>query len=990
MESRDKAVAGAPWSVAGLTRATARVVSQVDGRPAYGGTPSDDVVAAAIRDLRARGLSVMLYPFVMMDIPAGNALPDPLTGAAGQRAYPWRGELTCAAADDVAAVRAEIAACFGSVSPGAAEWSFRRHILHYARLCAEAGGVDAFLVGSEMRGLTHRRDEAGAFPAALALAQLAADAKAILGPATKISYAADWTEYGARVRNGGADVAFPLDFVWSHPSVDFIGIDVYFPLSDWRHDETHADAQIAGSVHDRAYLASRFGAGEAHDFHYADEAARAAQQRLPITDGARGKPWVFRQKDLVGWWSQPHHARVAGVEAATPTAWAPRSKPIWFVEAGCPSVDLGANAPNVFPDARAPGANLPPFSSGARDDLMQMRAIEALYMRFDARAPGHDASWNPRSPLYDGCMVDPDRIFLWAYDARPFPAFPMLSDTWTDAPAWDTGHWLNGRLESVGLDALVRAILQDALGDADIALPPLNGVADGYVIDRPVSARGALEPLSAWFGFDAVVSAGAIRFLDRRDGARVNVTQDDIAPLKDGSLIERIRADESELPRELSLAFSESEWDYRPASLLSRRLEGGARRVASADLPLVTHRGAAQAAADLWLRDLWTARETARLRLRPGFAALEVGDLVSLPLDGDNLYRILRISDVDAREILCRAVDLRVRDHRPASQPRRAMAAPALPGPARVEILDLALALEDPTPLQHLAAFAQPWPGALALWRAGGAGSFDYLRRIERPALIGLTLDVLPPGPVALFDRAARLRIETAGGALSSAGDLDVLAGRNRLAVRGHDGQWEVLGFAEAELVGQGVWRLARLLRGLGGQEHLAARATPAGATCVLLDDAVVPLASGVAALGLRSVYRLGPADRDHADPAFVEFSAEPGALSLRPYAPVRARARRTAAGVEISFLRRARRDADGWEPLDIPLAEASESYIVEILRDGAPLRRLETSTPLALYPAALETADFGAPQARLACRVAQLSSAVGAGFPLLVDLDVL
>ena len=320
VESRDKAVAGAPWSVAGLTRATARVISQVDGRPAYGGTPSDDVVAAAIRDLRARGLSVMLYPFVMMDIPAGNALPDPLTGAAGQRAYPWRGELTCAAADDVAAIRTEIAACFGSVSPGAAEWSFRRHILHYARLCAEAGGVDAFLVGSEMRGLTHRRDEAGAFPAALALAQLAADAKAILGPATKISYAADWTEYGARVRNGGADVAFPLDVVWSHPSVDFIGIDVYFPLSDWRHDETHADAQIAGSVHDRAYLASRFGAGEAHDFHYADEAARAAQQRLPITDGARGKPWVFRQKDLVGWWSQPHHARVAGVEAATPTA----------------------------------------------------------------------------------------------------------------------------------------------------------------------------------------------------------------------------------------------------------------------------------------------------------------------------------------------------------------------------------------------------------------------------------------------------------------------------------------------------------------------------------------------------------------------------------------------------------------------------------------------------------------------------------------------
>jgi hypothetical protein len=30
----------------------------------------------------------------------------------------------------------------------------RRMILHYAHLCAVAGGVDAFLIGTEMRGLT--------------------------------------------------------------------------------------------------------------------------------------------------------------------------------------------------------------------------------------------------------------------------------------------------------------------------------------------------------------------------------------------------------------------------------------------------------------------------------------------------------------------------------------------------------------------------------------------------------------------------------------------------------------------------------------------------------------------------------------------------------------------------------------------------------------------------------------------------------------------
>ena len=94
-DRRSKSTYPAAWSVAGLTRAGAQLVSTVDGRPAYGGTPSDDSVTHLIAELKARGLKVTLYPFVMMDIPAGNALPDPWTGAAAQPAYPWRGRITC-------------------------------------------------------------------------------------------------------------------------------------------------------------------------------------------------------------------------------------------------------------------------------------------------------------------------------------------------------------------------------------------------------------------------------------------------------------------------------------------------------------------------------------------------------------------------------------------------------------------------------------------------------------------------------------------------------------------------------------------------------------------------------------------------------------------------------------------------------------------------------------------------------------------------------
>lgn len=42
---------------------------------------------------------------------------------------------------------------------------YRRMILHYAYLCELAGGVDAFLIGSELRGITQvRSGDAGPFP----------------------------------------------------------------------------------------------------------------------------------------------------------------------------------------------------------------------------------------------------------------------------------------------------------------------------------------------------------------------------------------------------------------------------------------------------------------------------------------------------------------------------------------------------------------------------------------------------------------------------------------------------------------------------------------------------------------------------------------------------------------------------------------------------------------------------------------------------------
>ncbi|UOM36728.1 glycoside hydrolase TIM-barrel-like domain-containing protein [Acuticoccus sp. I52.16.1] len=557
------------WSVNGLARADAHIVSRdVQDRPVYGGTPADFAVVEAIREMKARGLRVTFYPFILMDVPPGNGLPNPYSDNAaeiGQPTFPWRGRITCSPAaghigsvDQTAAAGDQVASMFGTAAVGdfavsgdtvswtgsASDWGLRRMVLHYAHLCTVSGGVDAFLIGSEMRGLTTIRDAVSSFPAVDAYRQLAADVRSIVGSGTKVSYAADWSEYfGHQPVDGSGDVLFHLDPLWADANIDFVGIDNYVPLSDWRDGFEHADAGVAPAIYDRSYLQSNIAGGEGFDWYYAGAADRAAQIRTPITDGA-GKPWVFRTKDLEAWWSNEHFERPGGTEAASPTAWIPRSKPIRFTEFGCPAIDRGTNQPNVFFDPKSSESFLPYFSRGWRDDAIQRAYLEAtvLYWR--------DPANNPLSPVYAEPMVDLPECAAWTWDARPYPFFPELTDVWTDGANWRLGHWLTGRLGSVSLAALARHLcLRAGMPEDSIDVSGLWGSLEGYTITALESPRASIAMLARHFGFDAVESEGVVRFLMRGRHAFATIAPGDRHQRHRGERPERLRCRRQPLHR---------------------------------------------------------------------------------------------------------------------------------------------------------------------------------------------------------------------------------------------------------------------------------------------------------------------------------------------------------------------------------------------------------------------------------------------------------
>jgi len=294
-----------------------------------------------------------------------------------------------------------------------------------ARIAAAAGGVDDFLIGSELVGLTRVRNAVNTYPAVTRLTTLAQDVKAALGAGTRVSYAADWSEYHSHQWPDGS-LQFNMDPLWA--ACDFIGIDNYLPLSDWRDSGSNLDGADGTSIYDPAYLTKNIEGGEYYDWFYASDDDRTAQTRTPVTR------WQYRQKDLRGWWSSVHrHLDAAGVEGAT-TALAPESKPIVFCELGCPAVDKGSNQPNVFFDPKSSDSALPYFSNGRPDAAIQRAYLEA-WLDY----------WSPARGKNEAGFIEWGSIALWTWDARPYPTFPRRGDYWGDAANWQLGHWLTGR-----------------------------------------------------------------------------------------------------------------------------------------------------------------------------------------------------------------------------------------------------------------------------------------------------------------------------------------------------------------------------------------------------------------------------------------------------------------------------------------------------------------------------------------------------------------
>ena len=1005
------------WLVNGLKRNQAQKVSKdSNGNPNFGGTCTDwSITEAVLHLLDVAEIDVHFYPFILMDILAGNSLPNTDGVTTGQPAFPWRGRITTStpSIDETAAAKTEMDSFFGTVARtdfntsgtiinytgSPTDFGYRRMVLHYAHVCAAAAAAatntnkfKTFYIGTEMVGLNRVRDNTGAYVGVDQFVTLLEDVRLVFDSygvtGVELSYAADWSEYHShQPDDGSGDINFPLDALWAHDDCDHIAIDNYLPISDWRDGTSHLDygsgADSYGNpkalyVYDQPYLKGQIEGGELWDYYYASESDRENQVRTPIVDGAYSKDWIFRQKDLVGWWSNTHYERVANVEKVSPTGWTAGMKRVRFSEYGVPCIDKGTNKPNVFYDPKSSESFFPYFSDGRRDDQIQRSYYEAMI-----------TYWRDNSPVSPIRMLATSDMCVWTWDARPYPAYPYRSDIWSDATNWNLGHWVNGRAGSVPLSDLVKLICGwVGFTDSEIDVTELvgkNSIVRGYVIDNQSSPRSALKPLFSAYMFDGFESQGKLKFTLREYTTFAPISQQDMI-VQNGkpSGYEIVRAQETEMPQNSSVSFINPGDDYQVGST------GGSRQIttslSSLDIryPIVFGSLVAKALSEILIQEAWAARESIEFGLSPEHIGFDPGDGISINIGGRTQnFRLSGISKGSFLEMEGQGMDVEIYDVVVANVGSNTTTTVPTIGSTRLHFLDVPLLTGDePRPwAPRVAAYQNPFPRSINVYEVVDGGADLALNtNLFVPCQMGVLATDLPTGPFSIIDEGNTLQVDIYSSMYQplSASEDNVRNGVNALAVKTDSGDWEIIKFINATYVGNNRYNLERLFRGQLGTYSIMEASISAGQPVVFLNDPsavyIMQITEERKFDGI--TWRFGPSSYETASGHFSTRDHVGKAVGQLPYPVADVQFHKTGASdVKITWKRQTRFGGEGFDSALVPLNEDDERYEIDLLTSADVLiTTVSVTTPEYVYSSA--PANFKA-------RIYQMSNSVGRGRPV-------
>ncbi len=520
------------------------------------------------------------------------------------------------------------------------------------------------------------------------------------------------------------------------------------------------------------------------------------------------RPSFHRARNELEW---PNGAVARLYSASDPESLrGPQFASAWCDEVGCGAVGNGANQPNAFSDPKSAEDKSPYNSNGLNEPAIQRQFLRAHYEHWQTDASGFDADDNPVSIVDGKRMLDPERVYLWAWDARPFPAFPLREDVWSDGQSYYTGHWTTGRFGCATVSEIVASIANDA-GVNLHAIDSATGFVEGCVVGAPSSVRNDIELLLDTDELMLKDAANGLELSRVHKNVISEINAENCAVTQNG-LFERAHLDLGDRLRRFNVNYHDRLADYDVASVFHSATSPHGE-IAGINLPLTIDQRMAARIAQTQIDRSAEDVKTIKFALPPSQLHIEVGDVVTLPNDPDS-YVIARIVDSDSREIIAvRAVKAHQGDGAIGkSRPLAPVVTPSSSDPVIYVAEIPPVGNEEARNSIVIGGFAKPWPGSVSVVDENQQG----IVRLSRPSSIGVLRSELPSAHrFANWDTARTLLVELFRGHLSSASKQRVLAGENRLLIQNAANHWEEVGFAQAKLISTNTYELTGLLRGL-------------------------------------------------------------------------------------------------------------------------------------------------------------------------------
>jgi GTA TIM-barrel-like domain/Putative phage tail protein len=891
------------WKVAGFDRANAHPINKVAGNPIYGGTINDQSLLRYLDYLRQNNYKIMLYPVLMVDLIA----------------KPWRGRITA----DVAGVGK-----FFNQKHG-----YKNYILHYAKLTKDK--IDAFVIGSELIGLTKVHTADYQFPAVSELIELATQVKNIVGSNVKVTYAADWSEY--HHTDGGW---YNLDPLWASEAIDVVGIDAYFPLTE-----------APSSQYDIEKIMQGWKSGEGFDYYYAD-ALRTHKQPL-----APSMAWKNLQ-----WWWENEHINPSGQKSP----WLPKAKKIWFTEYGFPSVDCCTNQPNVFYDPKCAESYFPYHSKGRVDFKAQMQAIIAT-----------EKQWR------NSMMIE--RKFLWTWDARPYPYWPDLLSVWGDGNLWLKGHWIQGKLNSSHLSAVLRDLCNKAgIKNEQVNAQDIHHDFQGMCINQQFSIKQAIELLQNCYNFDVTEINQQLTFTDKTKHNITKIAEHELLPQTTHGTVQLCTMNhlhENQLFSQINVNFIDSSNQYKIGNQHFQKHSAHHINANTLDLPIVLNPSEAKNLAEVALYKQYSHRVIYNFSLPGKFIFLTPGDLLELTFhDQKHLINIIDIQIVENLElkIFAHADNLNLYSKTNQALPKIEIAIPQ-PSSSKLLVLDLPALSKDTSFHDSYVWLAcapegKNWHGCTIFGSFAENSGYEEIAQINNPATIGTALTPLKNKNPCFFDNESKIIVNLLSGQLYSITQEDLLQGGN-LALIGT----ELIHFKNARLINHYQYELSGFIRGRQGTESSTAL-HHANEDFILIDN-LQKLELPIAYQGRKFYMKALSAGQTNSSVTPLEFTYQ--ANRLRPLSPVHVKF--SAPIDKLNWIRRTRINGEMKDNIDVPLVEEQESYLVEFLdRQNRVIHRLQTEKPEFYFTQFLRELKA----AKIS--IAQLSYSVGAGHAAIFTLPTI